>query len=434
MRQLWIQVPKGVGEEVVRAASSHEGINLVRLQGTSADSAVEIVVAHVSNGQVEGLLDRLEAISDLHVSWLPSSAIALRPPMSKAQRQMIDVQQRSPIEILLAGLQSIGSWWGFLSYAAIAAVVVWVGLYTNSSFLLTASMLIAPFAGPAMNTAIATARGDVTLLWHSLWRYFSALGVCIATSALLSVLLQQQLATQLMIDTGQVSSISILLPLAAGAAGAIFLVQSQSSSLVSGAAVGVLVAASLAPPTGLTGMAIALGEPELVKSGIFLLLLQLAGINLSAALVFRWRGLSPNNAHYKRGRSKLMPIVLVVTALVLAALLSWQFSNAPFLQRSSRAQRINTEVQDVIKQFQGVRLIESTARFPNVDVSNQTTLLVNASVQQLSGDERSHNALHNQISQSIRERLKGSGFDVTPLIDVTVFDPPGSDVTGQESP
>ncbi|MGB3613274.1 MAG: DUF389 domain-containing protein, partial [Elainellaceae cyanobacterium] len=72
-----------------------------------------------------------------------------------------------------------------MSYAAIAGIVVWVGLYTNSSFLLTASMLIAPFAGPAMNVAIATARGDTALLWRSLLRYFSALAVCIVTSALL---------------------------------------------------------------------------------------------------------------------------------------------------------------------------------------------------------------------------------------------------------
>jgi uncharacterized membrane protein len=36
-------------------------------------------------------------------------------------------------------------------------------------------MLIAPFAGPAMNAAIATARGDGKLLRRSLFRYFSAL-------------------------------------------------------------------------------------------------------------------------------------------------------------------------------------------------------------------------------------------------------------------
>ena len=53
------------------------------------------------------------------------------------------------------------------------------------------------------------------------------------------------------------------------------------SNLVSGAAVGILVAASLAPPAGLVGMAIAISRWDMVTSGLFVLLLQLVGINLN---------------------------------------------------------------------------------------------------------------------------------------------------------
>ncbi len=422
MRQLWIQVPKGEGEKVVQLAESHDGTNILRVEATSQSAPVELVVAHVSNSRVEALLKSLDPISNIHINWIPDGVVALHPPASEAPQQVIDVEQRSPIEIFLAGLQSVGSWWGFLSYAAIAGVVVWVGLYTNSSFLLTASMLIAPFAGPAMNLAIATARGDVALLWRSLLRYFSALAVCIATSALLSVALQQRVITQLMVDTGQISSITVLLPLAAGAAGAIFLIQSRRSSLVSGAAVGVLVAASLAPPTGLTGMAIALWQPELIQSGLFLLLLQLAGINLSAAAVFRWRGLSAKKAKYSRGRRGVLPIVLLASALLMAGLLTWQFSSSPFLQRSSRAQRADAEVQEVVRQAEAVKLIETSVRFPSVDVSSQTPLLVEVAVQRQGTGNLSDEALQAQLSKSIRDRLTAADFEVDPLIDITIFD------------
>lgn len=54
-----------------------------------------------------------------------------------------------------------------------------------------------------------------------------------------------------MLQNSQISIAAVLLPLAAGAAGALNLFQSERSSLVSGAATGMLVAASLAPPAGI---------------------------------------------------------------------------------------------------------------------------------------------------------------------------------------
>lgn len=79
----------------------------------------------------------------------------------------------------------------------------------------------------------------------------------------------------------------------AGATGALNLSRSDRSSHVSGAATGMLVAAPLAPPAGTIGMASAIGEWDLVKSGVFILLPQLVGINLSGAVVFGLFGLTP---------------------------------------------------------------------------------------------------------------------------------------------
>ena len=103
-----------------------------------------------------------------------------------------------------------------LAYAAAGGGIAWIGLFTNSSFLLVAAMLIAPFAEPAMNVAIATARGDRTLLKQSLWRYFVALLVTIGIAGFLSLLFRQEVVTTSMISTSQVSNIAILLPLIGG--------------------------------------------------------------------------------------------------------------------------------------------------------------------------------------------------------------------------
>ncbi|WP_231948425.1 DUF389 domain-containing protein [Phormidesmis priestleyi] len=393
-------------------------------EAQNAEQAIDLTIAHVSNRKVEDLLAKLEQLSDVHITLLPMGVIALRPPASEAPQQVKNVTSRSPIEIFLSGLQSVGSWRSFLAYAAVAGVIVWIGLYPNTSYLLVAAMLIAPFAGPAMNTAIATARGDLQLLGRSVSRYFSALLVTIAITFLLSLLLQQQSATSLMLDSSQVSAVAVLLPLAAGAAGALNLVQSERSSLVSGAAAGMLVAASLALPAGIIGMASAIGRWDMAVSGLFLLFLQLFGIHLSASSIFRLYGLTTQGSRYSRGKKQVFPTALGVSALSLAALLTWQFSNSPRLERSSRAQRANAEVQKAVEQVGLARLVEANVRFTRADIADQSTLLAQVYVQRQAGSSVPSQQIRDRLTQAIQTRLLNQGFNVTPLVDVTVLDTP----------
>lgn len=423
MRQLIIQVPRGCGQTVLDLAKSHNATNAAQFEAKGSDELIDLVIVHVSNREVEELLGKLQDLPELHITLLPTGIIALQPPATEAPQQVTNVEERSPIEIFLSGLQSVGSWRGFLAYAAIAGFVVWIGLYTNTSYLLVAAMLIAPFAGPAMNTAIATARGDRILLGRSLLRYFAALGVTIATTFLLSLILQQEIPTSLMLDSSQVSAVAVLIPLTAGAAGALNLVQSERSSLVSGAAAGMLVAASLAPPAGIVGMAAALGRWDLVANGLFLLLLQLGGINLSASLLFRIYGLSTKGTRYQRGQKWVTRSALAITVLALISLLTWQFSNSPHLERSSRAQQANAEVQKAIEQVGLAELVESNVRFTRPNIPGQNTLLSLVYVQRKPGVTESDREISNQIKSAVQKRLQEQGFNVTHLIDVTVLEP-----------
>ncbi|HZG41175.1 MAG TPA: DUF389 domain-containing protein [Nodosilinea sp.] len=423
MRQLLIQVPHGCGEQVWQKAQACQGTNLAQWQ-TAGNDPQDLVLVHVSNQRVESLLEALQDLPGLRVTLVPAGVMALHPPAGEAAEQVTQVEERSPIEIFLAGLQSVGSWKGFLSYAALAGVVVWIGLYTTTGYLLVAAMLIAPFAGPAMNTAIATARGDRHLIGRSVLRYFVALLVTIGVTALLSLIFRLEIATPLMIERSQISVVAVLLPLAAGAAGAINLVQSERSSLVSGAATGMLVAASLAPPAGIIGMAAAIGRWDMAVSGLFLLLLQLSGINLAAAILFRVFGLSTQGARYQRGKPGVFPVGLGVSAIALTGLLSWQLSNSPNLERSSRAQQANAEVQSVIQQSNQVQLVESTVRFTRADIPGQNTLLSEIYVQRQPDVKVSNEAIQAELTQDIQSHLLEQGFNVTPLVSVNVLEAP----------
>lgn len=427
MRQLIIQVPRGRGKDVLTIAQAHQGINLAQMQASDCDRDLDLVILHLSNRKVEDFLRQLERMPDTQITLLPTGVMALHPPAEQAAEQVTNVQLRSPIEVFLSGLQSVGSWKGFLGYAAVAGVVVWIGLYTNTIYLLTAAMLIAPFAGPAMNVAIATARGDRKLLGRSLLRYFAALSVTISITAILSLVFQQDIATPQMVERSQVSTVAVLLPLAAGAAGALNLAQSDRSSLVSGAATGMLVAASLAPPAGVVGMAIAIGRWDMVTGGAFLLLLQLCGINLSATLLFRLIGLSTEGARYGRGQKGVVPISLTITVLVLVGLLVWQLINPPNLQRASLAQRANAVVQQVVDQEPTAQLVEANVRFTRSSIPGQNTLLTVLYVQRSPQATESDAAIRDRLTQAVQKRLVSHQIDVTPLVSVNVLKSPNHD-------
>lgn len=425
MRQLLIEVPKGQGETILQLAEKKfQGANVSQISANSNRGAIDLVIVYLPNARVEEFLGEIENIEQLHVTLLPQGIMPLQPPPEEVPDKVMDVQPKSPLEVFLAGLQSVGSWKGFIAYAVAGGIVVWIGLYTNSSFLLVASMLIAPFAGPAMNTAIATARGDGLLLRKSLIRYISSITVTIVVTCLLSLILNQELATNSMVESSKVSAVAVLLPLIGGAAGALNLVQSERSSLVSGTAVGMLVAAALAPPAGTTGMAISLGMWGMALNCVFLLILQLVGINIAAAIVFRLYGLSATGARYKRGRKWVFPVTLAITSAILIALLSLQFTSGANLQRSSLEQRANARVQQVINDSDLAKLVRSNVSFTSANIEGQNTLLCLVYVQRPKDVTLSNGEISDRLTELIQNSLTQQDFSATPLVSVSVLEPP----------
>ena len=418
-----VSVPRGQGQQVLEIAQAHAGVNLACQEATDAQHPIDLVWVHVSNSQVEGLVDDLEKLPDLRLTLLPSAVMALYPPADSAPEQIKEVQERSPIEIFLAGLQSVGSWRGFLAYAAAAAVVVWIGLYTNTSYLLVAAMLIAPFAGPAMNTAIATARGDRRLLGRSLVRYFAAIATTIAVSALVTFLLQPGVVSTLIVDSSKISAFAVLLPLAAGTAGAIHLMQSEQSSLVSGAAVGILIASSLAPPAGIVGIALVLGRYDIVMRSSFLLLLQLVSINLAATVIFRIFGLTAKGARYTRGRRWLFPVAISLTVVALSGLLSWQFAPSVALERSTLEQAAQATIQTVVQENAAVQYLSADVRYTESTKASKNTLLAIVYVQATPTATGSDSALSQQLAAALKSELNQTLDNTTPLVNITVLQP-----------
>jgi uncharacterized hydrophobic protein (TIGR00271 family) len=422
MRQLMIQTEHGEGEKVFEIARGRGAVNMSRMPMESAGGPGELIIAQVPNSMVGVLIGELQEFLEVTVTIAPQGTMPLRPPASEAPEQVKDVSPRSPIEIFLSGLQSIGSWRGFLLYAAAGGTVAWIGLYSNTIYLLVAAMLIAPFAGPAMNAAIGTAKGDWPLLRQGLVRYFASLGLSILVSIALSVIMRQEIATTTMIDVSQISAAALLLALTAGAAGASNLIQSERNSLVSGAAVGMLVAVSLAPPASMIGMSMVIGRWDMTLNGVYLLLLHLAGINLAGAFTFRLSGLSPKGIRYPRGSVRVSRIAFTATTLTLAGLLTVQHWNTPALERSTIATRAETVIQEVVEESGMAALVEANARFTRPSISGQKTLLCIVYVQS-SATDIPDVLIRSRLIERIRDRLLQQEWNVDPVVDLTMLDP-----------
>lgn len=415
MRQLTIVTPPADTARVRQAAAQNSIEVMAEVEAVRDGAPRTLMLCDAPNAKIEAFLAALEEVEGLYITYAPQGVLALRPPANEPEEQVTDIQPRSPLEIFLSGLQSIGSWTGFLSYAALGGVVVWIALFTESVFLLVAAMLIAPFAGPAMTTALATARGDLYLLRRSVLRYVAALATAIAVAAILSLIFDQQIATSLMTSVSMRSTVSVLLPLAAGAAGALNLAQSDRSSLVSGAATGMLVAAALAPPAGLIGMGLVIGQLDIVYSSLWALAIQIVGINLSGFVVFRLYGVTNKGARYPRGNSLITFAALAFSMAAAVALMVVQFSSSPQFQQSSLAQRITASAQQQIEAREDVELVMAQAAFSRARPHGENPVLLTIQVE---GDLTP--AQETRLVRSLQRKIE-SEFGVRTLIDLTAL-------------
>lgn len=377
MRQLIIKIPKGHKDEVLKSIEEFEGKNTIFLPQEEQD----VFIIFLPNRTVNNFLKRIDEYEEPEINLIPRGVITLYPPASESPDQVADVQPKSPLEIYLGGIQSVGSVKGLIGYSFAAGIIVWIGLYTTTIFLLVAAMLVAPFAGPAMNAALATAAGKMPLLKSSLKRYGMAIGIGIVASFLMTVIFPLNTLTPLMIEVSHVSKVAILLPLISGFAGAINVVQSERDSLVSGAAVGILVAASLAPPVGLVGAGLYLMDWEVVWSSIFRIILQLLGIHLAATLVFYFFGrVTPGGVRFLKGNKTLTYITTAIVAVGIGAMMVWQFSQPPFLRKASMNTELTEELDKALNELEFIEVIGKDVNFTNTRIKGNPTVSYNVTV------------------------------------------------------
>lgn len=357
MRQLNIKVVPGKREAVFKLLEELKAKNVIEI----ANEEYVFIEFYLDNSKVQNFFSSDEA-KEAEVMLNPHGVLPLQPPPGEAPEQVVDVSVRSPVEILLSGIQSVGSWGSLIGYSVASAVVAFIGLYTDVIYLLTASMLIAPFAGPVMNAALAGAAGEIKMLGNSLYRYVVAIGLSILVSLLLSLAVGVDVLPPLAQSISRLAHVNLILPFFAGFAGAVSIINSERNNLVSGAGVGILVAASLAPPSVILGMTIQSGDLEVLLINIYKLLLQVFGIQFSASLVFRyWGKIRPKGVRFHTGKNSVFVSSLVVALAGAVILGSLQFNDRPLFNRTTMVYEINKTSNSFFSN-QNMQVLQFTAK------------------------------------------------------------------------
>jgi hypothetical protein len=122
MRELTILVKHGQGEEILQKAKEHKGKNLSSQVATNGD----LVRVHLNNKEVSNFLESINHFKDAEITLVPRGVITLYPPYDEAPDQVTDVTNRSPIEIYLEGLQSVGSKFSLIGFSVSGGILVWI--------------------------------------------------------------------------------------------------------------------------------------------------------------------------------------------------------------------------------------------------------------------------------------------------------------------
>lgn len=176
----------------------------------------------------------------------------------------------------------------YLAMVVLSTNVAAIGLYYNNVTMIIGAMVIAPLVVPNMAMALATTLGDLPLLWRAVRTSPAGIGMAMALSVLLGVLLRVDPALPELASRNGVALGDVAVALASGGAGALALTTGVSATLI-----GVMVAVALLPPLVTFGPLLGSRQPALAIGALSLFLMNLICVNLAGISTFLVQGIRP---------------------------------------------------------------------------------------------------------------------------------------------
>lgn len=207
----------------------------------------------------------------------------------------------------------------YILLVVFSTIVAGIGLIENNVAVVIGAMVIAPLLGPNLALALSTALGDLDLMAGALKTMAVGFLIALALSFSLGLVWNSYWPGELngpeLMSRTNVGFDSIALALVSGAAAVLSLATGLSSVLV-----GVMVAVALLPPGATIGIMLGAGHYDLALGAGLLLAVNIVCVNLSAKLVFLFKGVQPRTWYEKKKARRAMIFYMVFWLLSLALL------------------------------------------------------------------------------------------------------------------
>ncbi|MGI9321905.1 MAG: TIGR00341 family protein [Thiogranum sp.] len=204
----------------------------------------------------------------------------------------------------------------YLILVFLSTVVAAIGLLENNVAVIVGAMVIAPLLGPNIALAFAATLGDRDLLLKSFKTNIAGVAFALSLSFAIGWFWPPITLNPEILARTAVGFDDVVLALASGAAAVLSLTSGIASALV-----GVMVAVALLPPTATLGMVLASGQHQLASGAALLLAVNIVCVNISANLVFLFKGVRPRTWLEKRNARQSVVWIVLFWMIALAVVL-----------------------------------------------------------------------------------------------------------------
>lgn len=204
----------------------------------------------------------------------------------------------------------------YIAMVSFSTIVAALGMLRDSAAVVIGAMVIAPLLGPNVALALSTTLGDSKLFRKSVKTNITGIGVALALSVIMGIILEVDTSVYEIASRTQVHLSDIALALASGAAGVLAYTIGMSAAVI-----GVMVAVALLPPLVTAGLLV--GDLQLGAAYYAFLLLttNIICVNLAAVATFTVQGVSPRS-WYKAAKAKRINKIAFIFWGVLLLVLS----------------------------------------------------------------------------------------------------------------
>lgn len=202
----------------------------------------------------------------------------------------------------------------FALLVLLSTIVCAIGLINNNVAVIIGAMVIAPLLGPNLALSFGSSLGDRDLILKAAKANAAGLAMTIIISVLAGMFMEFDTISAELESRTEVGFDILALALASGAAAVLSLTTGLSAALV-----GVMVAVALMPPAVAMGLMLGAGNTGYAYGASLLLAANIVCINLSAQMVFLFKGIKPRTWYEQRRSRQSLKITFAFWITLLIA-------------------------------------------------------------------------------------------------------------------